>query len=150
MPRGTTHIVVAACAGGVTANVRAASLKPRERALETAGGALFGGWSGTWPDVIEPAELGSHHRGPFHAVGPNAVVWSLWSMQVDGMQSWLRTRADHHSLLAANAQSLGSTLMHTLAEIVLRLLAGAVAGIPVGYLSHIALDAFTPMGVAFT
>ena len=114
MPGRTIHIPIAAGASGVVANICAFHLPTRERVIETAGAAIFGAWSAMLPDKFEPATVGPHHRGPWHAVLPNETVWIWWASQLDVAQDWFRTQADHQATLAAAAQSSVWQLIHGL------------------------------------
>lgn len=147
MPNRAIHVGIGAAAGGATAYWRSQG-RPEDRLLESIGGTLTGAWSGTWADLFEPAYT-PHHRGPAHAIVPNAVVWSIYGGNVAAIQQGLRLRADEYLARSYQTDSTLEFVIDQFLSLICRLLAGAVVGIPAGYLSHVALDALTPMGVGF-
>jgi hypothetical protein len=106
-------------------------------------GALLGA---SFPDVIEPATT-PNHRGPAHAVVPmGAIGFALWNL-ADDWQDWLRAKADEFNYRAALATDGFWKFLFQTAELLLRIVAGAIASFIGGYASHLALDATTPRGL---
>jgi len=145
MPCSKTHGIAGTVAGTAASLYFARQQEPSALALEALGGALAGSWSGCWADHIEPA-FHPHHRGPAHAAIPNALVWYPYFTQISNAQNALRHYSEQFSARAQESSGVLAVLYDILAAL-LRIGTGAVAGIPAGYLSHVALDAFTPFGI---
>lgn len=148
MADAKTHAVIGAAAAGGASLYFAREQQPADQALEFVGGMLSGYWSSSWPDVLEPA-FHPNHRGPAHAAIPNLVVWSAYSSQVESMQEMLRQQSNALAYQAQNSTGIVAVVDAVLAAI-LRILAGAVIGIPAGYVSHVVVDSFTPKGIGAT
>ncbi len=101
---------------------------------ELVGAAAGGAAGGVAPDRLEPA-TGPYHRGPAHSVAAAGFVGTAGMKLADRAANSLRCDAAR----IASADPAGALLLH--------LLAGFARGVPIGYLSHIALDAGTPMSV---
>ena len=65
------------------------------------------------------------------------------------MQEMLREQSNALAYQAQNSTGIVAIVDAVLAAI-LRILAGAVIGVPAGYVSHVAADSFTPKGIAAT
>jgi len=155
MPGRRTHQLVGTATGTVYAAYRAGTQNPRDRLLETAGGAVGGYLGSTFADYLEPA-ISSWHRGPAHSGGTGAMVLLL----VDQLFKWeafCREKAKECAAIpmvpAINPQGTVFVpaqlsplvqLFNTIAELFWRFLAGVPNGFATSYLSHLALDAATP------
>jgi hypothetical protein len=121
-------------------------------------GSTFGGIVGAaGPDTFEPA-VDPNHRGPAHSVAAAALVGrSFYSSFLSEFEDACRDTAEAlaRKREAAVAKFHASTGMDALiaffkaaalllAEIVMAMLAGFPAGVPAGYISHLAADATTP------
>lgn len=96
-----------------------------------AGGALGGRLGSALPDIIEPA-TSPHHRSTGHSLAVGGLVAGKG---VPAVATWKR------DLMRTSPPNDQAARM-------LRLFAGAMAvGAPVGYVSHLALDATTPKGL---
>lgn len=148
MADSRTHAVIGAAAGGGASLYFARKQQPADQALEFVGGMLSGFWSASWPDVLEPA-VHPNHRGPAHAAIPNLVVWSAYSNKALELQEMLRQQSTTLAFQAQNSTGIVA-ILDTVLAVIIRVLAGAVVGIPAGYVSHVAVDSFTPRGIAAT
>jgi len=142
------HATVGGLAGGLSALVSLPEgQEPLHNLAEVVGG-IFGGVLGSrLPDIIEPA-IHSYHRDFFHsvAVGGTLTVGLVQQTVTPGAR--LREFAALAHQRGQQAQSAGeSPLLHQLMEVVFHLAAGAVAGLPAGYVSHLACDATTPRSI---
>lgn len=142
LPGRRVHTSVGAVVGGLTAAARTPVRPPAIPIAEMVGGAIGGYWGGRLPDLIEPA-TSPWHRGPAHSVSLATIL----AKSFDGLDRWegyCRGRAAHHAeqrgLQGADSKE---ALSHMLAEWFWRFLAGLVAGLLSGYISHMALDAIT-------
>jgi membrane-bound metal-dependent hydrolase YbcI (DUF457 family) len=125
----------------------ARELPPREIALEVIGGLFGGRVGGRMPDVFDPPFCPSH-RDFAHSLTAAGILATVAYKKLGEWQTWLRTKADECAAKQAAAEP-GSveSLFWLLAAAALRMLAGFLAGLVGGYLSHIAMDAFTPMSI---
>jgi hypothetical protein len=84
-----------------------------------------------------------------HSLTPAATGAAFWYRDLDDWQNHLRQVADQHAYGRAMSTDLASTTLHALAEWVLRLLSGFLAGFGAGYITHVALDFATPRCLPF-
>lgn len=143
---GKAHKIVGTLAGGGAAAVMARNEEPGAMPLEVFRGMGVGYVGGLAPNVLEPATWGPRHRGPFHSVAASAVMAGTLIKVAPDAQAALRVKSEE---LRARAQSTSGVecalaALGALGAIGCRLLAGAVAGGPAGYASHLALDFTTP------
>jgi hypothetical protein len=146
MPNGKFHQAVGTTAGGAASFIfaRARPNQPiAHTMLETIGGCIAGNLGARAPDVIDPP-TSPRHRGIAHGVVPvGAATFALVGKR-RAIQENLRDRADRRAVARHESTSLIDKLGHLIAEIFLRIAAGAVVGFGAGYLSHLAFDATTP------
>jgi len=143
MPRLRTHVQVAVPAGVVSGWWFSEGQDPAFRILEAAGAGLASAIGGVLPDCID-LPIHSHHRSAAHGIVPAIGLGTIAFQQAGPMQQWLREQAESHAQARAESASVLGEIWHLLCEALLRLLAGAVVGLPTGYASHLALDFFTP------
>lgn len=100
------------------------------------------------PDILEPS-YGPTHRGPAHSLSALALIGKVAYYQLGKRQAAVRRWA-HQCAAKRVACGPGSILAFAwaIAEAALRLMAGLLAGVVAGYVSHVALDALTPSGMA--
>ena len=112
---------------------------------ELAGRLVGGAWGSLLPDIIDPPTYPGH-RGVGHAVVPMAIAALLIIRYAPGFQDALRTQAN---AARARAQQLPADARwpHYLSAITYDFVLGLSTGIPIGYASHLALDATTPVGL---
>ena len=108
-----------------------------QRPLDLA--ELLGCWAGgvlgaRLPDTLEPA-TNPHHRQAAHAVVVTAGAWAILVPKLRDLEGRCRVYAAQMDSVAP-LWALGA-----------RLLAGILRGLLPGYVSHMALDATTPMGL---
>jgi hypothetical protein len=143
MPSRNIHIAVGTPAGLLFAVHKSHGQNDLTRIVE-AGGGLFGGLLGALaPDLIDPP-TSPCHRSVGHGLLPVAACAAAWTLSLNAWQSELRRMADLQRVLAIQCADPVAKLWYALIETVLRLLAGIVAGLLAGYLSHVALDFCTP------
>jgi hypothetical protein len=143
MPRLGTHVQVSVPAGVASGWWFSEGQDPAFRILEAAGAGVGGALGGVLPDCID-LPIHSHHRSGAHGIVPAIGLGTIAFQQAARAQDWLRAQADVHAQARAVATSVVGEIWHLFCEAVLRLLAGAVVGLPTGYASHLALDFFTP------
>jgi len=138
-----THLSVATPIGTVYAACNSLNQSGFSCLVESAGGALGGAFGGILPDLIDPP-VSSLHRSSAHGVVPVSGAAVVWASQLDSWQDALRQQAEDHRWQAAQSDNWIFALGHSAAELLLRLLAGFLAGFGAGYLSHVVLDFGTP------
>ena len=148
MPNRGTHLGAGVITGGGLALCMSRGQNPRNRVIETAGGAVAGGFFGRLPDLLEPANH-PRHRGPAHGALPAASVGIPYARMLSSWQASLRLEAERHAALKEQSQSDAVYYWHAFLEFLLRMLAGALPGTLGGYSSHLVLDAFTPQSLPF-
>jgi len=146
MPGREEHKVAGGLAGGSTALAFAIEQPPLLTVVEVLGGVCGGAYAAGWPDILEPA-LSSHHRDSAHALGPVLLAGKVAFEQASSLQHSLRTQAAVCFQKAEGCSNGLEQLINLALGLVLHFAAGAVPGIPAGYLSHVALDAGTARGV---
>lgn len=143
MPNRPVHILAAAPAGFVYAAHKSFGQNDFPRLLESLGGVVGGAAGGALPDVIDPPES-PWHRSLGHGLVPVGWVGVLWAENLDSWQAQLRRLADYHQKERLLATDAVIAFWHSIVEWALRVLAGFVAGVGAGYLSHVFLDSWTP------
>lgn len=143
---GQTHEQVGGPTGAVAAFVLARKQAPAARIVESLGGYVGGVLGAKLPDIIDPP-TSPHHRSIGHGVVPVGLASHALVNRIPAWQEQLRRNADEHSVAAAQTTGVWDRLLHSLLEFLCRVGAGTLAGIPAGYLSHLALDATTPAGL---
>ena len=140
------HALAGAWRGGV-----AAAFLARDQALapllaEVAGGACAGRLAAALPDIIDPP-TSFRHRSIGHGAAPVAAGIVALVRRLSQIQQQFREEAQHHAGARDQTASCWARLYHVIAEYFLRFVAGAVVGAAAGYVSHLVLDAGTPMGL---
>ncbi|MGH9515394.1 MAG: hypothetical protein ACRD3P_06915 [Terriglobales bacterium] len=126
---------------------------------EMIGGTVGGKGGGLLPDILEPA-ISSWHRETAHcATTAVAVAGAARTVVLDWEKFWREKGQEFHNRAVApkmvpnplqpnmsiSAPSDPWTrLLFTFAELFCHFLAGLANGFAAGYVSHIALDTFTP------
>lgn len=143
MPNRKTHQTVGAISGGIAAIVRSESQPLEHRIVETLAGVLAGIGGGRLPDILDPPTWPGH-RSIGHGMVPSGGGLALVFSKPDELQGAIRSHAEQEAAMRESADTLLAQLWHGFLELMLRLLAGAVVGLPAGYASHLLLDATTP------
>lgn len=144
--RRTHDIAGALLGGGVAAAAALNAGQPLEHViLEALGGALVGVVGARLPDVFEPATT-PFHRSTFHSVGTLIAVGAGTLASEARYADRLRQRATDCEKRAAAAAPFDALLWQLLGALC-RVAAGAVSGLGGGYVSHLACDLMTPMGI---
>lgn len=143
MPNIRTHLSVGGPTGLGFAVVNSFDQKGINVAMEALGGWLGGAAGAILPDAIDPPNH-SWHRGIGHGIAPVGAASTLWAENLSSWQLGLRQAADRHHIQQDWGQDPFAAFGHLLAEWLLRIAAGFVAGFGAGYISHIILDFGTP------
>lgn len=160
MPGYETHKAVGSAVGMMYSAYEAKDQTPLNLIAEVIGGTLGGKAGGVLPDVIEPA-ISSWHRSTAHsATAAGAVAYAARTIVLDWEKFWREKGNEFHnratkmvpSPLQPNVSISVPTdpltqFFFTVAELVCHLLAGLANGFAAGYVSHVALDTFTPRSV---
>ena len=144
MPNKPVHVATSGPAGLICAYMNAPiDATGMNRLLEVAGGACGGALGGLLPDVFDPP-YHPRHRALAHGMLPVLAGASVWGQGLGGWQTSLRQQADTFAVKRRSTVDPFLAALYSFAEMTLRLLCGAVAGLGAGYLTHIALDFTTP------
>ena len=146
MSNRSTHVVVGSTTGLVVAGYLARNERPLAFAVESAGGAIGGTFGSLGPDIAEPA-IHSWHRSTAHSYSAAAAILATSAQVIPRWQDCCRAHAQSHNEARAFATSDAARLFHGFMALLWHVLSGFVAGLPAGYLSHLALDSFTPRGI---
>lgn len=145
MSNRSTHLVAAAMASGGMAMYLNSNDKSPNPILDTIS-ILFGGWIGArLPDLIDPP-TSPRHRSIAHGLVQNVGVQS-WAFQNLKKFRHACFEASTEYEIKAQEDKTFMGFIYQLASLVFKAIAGLYAGILAGYLSHIALDFTTPMGL---
>lgn len=148
MPNRDVHSIAGAL-GGAGYALYMAQVQPGYRMfVEMVGGVLGGIAGGRLPDYID-APTCPRHRAEAHSVAITGVAGRLVSDHLGDWQNALRRQADHYAFMRGNSSQPLEQFLLWIAENACRVLAGAIAGVLAGYVSHLILDAFTPMSLPF-
>ncbi len=146
MSNRRTHLIAGTGAGLSLAGYLARNERPSVLVAEAVGGALGGALGCLGPDIVEPA-VHSWHRSVAHSYATAATIATATVQGVQRWQEYCRACATSHDEAFSQSVTDGERLWHRLMALVWRVLSGFVAGLPAGYLSHLALDACTPRGI---
>jgi hypothetical protein len=143
------HQNIAGPFGGMAAGIAACfypGASPLQIICESAGGYAAARFTGTLPDVIDPANCW-FHRDTGHAVLPVSTVLTGYASCIQPIQQWCRERARAAEVALAAASTLLEACGQLCSAVLWYTAAGTVIGAPVGYAVHIIQDGFTPQGV---
>lgn len=146
MPNKVVHVTVGTGLAGAIALARSADRQPEAGRILEVFGACLGGYVGARvPDLIDSPKLGPRHRGRAHSVLAGTTMIKVCGDELVRLEGRLRSWASELELKKVTAPP-GSALefIYGLAAVACRVLAGFVRGFPVGYISHLVLDAHTP------
>lgn len=148
MPKREVHTLTGVAAGAVYAFHRSKGRPDPQRLAEILGG-MAGSYGGSLaPDLVESARRNPRHRGIFHSEAPAVILIRVKNTTLHKWEGWCRTHADR---LRAEADALPADSFVRLFKRVLAflcdMLAAALGGFIVGYLSHLALDFGSPASV---
>ncbi len=147
MPNRQTHVRVGTLTGCGIAAYRAREQDKLNMLLEAVGGAIGGYFGSRLPDVIEPSSWPGHRQLAHSATAGTAVAFSLYEL-LGKWEELCRSNAEHYR--QENIQDTLNDiekLLCALMELALHIMAGALVGLAVGYLSHLALDGRTRGGL---
>jgi hypothetical protein len=146
MANGAVHVEAGLVVGGAAAFASSADRTGYERLVEVIGGVLAGRAGAMLPDRIDPPTH-PRHRSLGHGVLPNIGIWSYVLSHAHEFQELLRSKAAEQRQARDWAQCWWEKLCCLLLELGYLLLSGGIVGLPAGYVSHLALDSFTPCGL---
>lgn len=149
MPDARTHRGVATLAGVGVGLYAVRNVSTLDAALaRILGSVLAANLAAMVPDVLEPA-VHSRHRKVFHSVA--ALAGTARVSLRPPQRARLGEREAEAVRLKAHRAALApqdpDRLWLWLAEMLQHLFIGAAMGAPVGYLSHLVLDAGSPRGL---
>jgi hypothetical protein len=149
MPRRLTHVVTGNGAAILLTLYNSQGQPEPARIWEVFGGWAGGGLGGRLPDILDPAYRNPCHRGSAHSVVIAATGIKLLNEDLDHLQGRCRRWAEY-CVERHKAAPPGSweALLFFLAEKVCRFLAGFIAGLMVGYVLHLGMDACTDRSLA--
>jgi membrane-bound metal-dependent hydrolase YbcI (DUF457 family) len=156
---GKTHCVAGIASGGLFTFYRARDLPPPDRALEALGGMIGGLIGGKAPDsqYVDPSSLGPNHRRFGHSWAMLGAHIYVADAVISAWEKFCREKADEVARRLANNPAIAGfeRFLLVFQEVAWRVTAGLLAGFIAGYVSHLALDAFTVkslpvFGVDFT
>ena len=144
MPRRKEHINAGMFYGAGFAAISAKNQNSDYPLLETLGGLAGGYFGGQLPDIIEPA-TSPRHRDTAHSVAAGIGIIKMGHDKLVEWQQACRRKANEAQNLK-KVQVSGSLeeLGYILLEMFWLALAGAIAGLLAGYISHLMLDFGTP------
>ena len=147
MPNHNEHLVWGAVAGAGYCLVSSSVVRGREISLpELIGAALSGALTSKLPDILEPATH-PNHRSTFHSKGFLAVTGTVALPWAEKKRQRQHQLADY-ARFQANAPENESDQAYWLRKMVWHeFVAGLLAGLVVGYISHLVADSFTPKGL---
>ena len=143
MPNRSVHAGVGIPVGIGAAAFCARRETPEAMIVEAVGGALGGLAGALLPDVIDPPSH-PNHRGLAHGAVPIGGLAYVSAKNLETMQKQLRAHANRYAFLKQTAVSPGLSVWYGFLEILMRVLAGAIAGFIAAYASHVILDFTTP------
>lgn len=146
MANGRFHRSLGGVAGGGYAAVQARQLDGRQWLFEVLGGIGGGVLGGKLPDMIDPP-TSPRHRSIGHGVIPVTGMTKWVSKNLGAIQEKCRSAATSYETRARQETDQFKAFVFNILAVLLRFLAGAVAGVVAGYLSHIVVDGFTPMSL---
>jgi uncharacterized membrane protein YeaQ/YmgE (transglycosylase-associated protein family) len=138
-----THVSAGIVCGAAAALYMAREQQGGAFVGEVLGGSLGGFVGALLPDKFEPP-IHSWHRSTAHSVAAAGAIASTAMQSVAAWQQLCRNKAVHHEALRASAGDPALQAWHAVMAVVWHVLSGFAAGLPAGYLSHLALDACTP------
>ena len=112
---------------------------------EVLGRIVGGAWGSRGPDLIDPP-TNPNHRGVGHAIVPVLIAFVLIARVMPEWQHALRSQAAAARTQAAALPS-GERWGYQCTASACEFLLGLIIGVPVGYASHLILDATTPAGL---
>jgi hypothetical protein len=151
VPRREQHVRVGAVTGAAAAALAAGASGqgPVAIAIEAAGGGLGGGLGARMPDVVNPPTSPFHRAFAHSACAGSCVVNASAAVILNWQASCRERAAACHEAWNRPDATLLDTVFAAFGELFWRLLSGLLAGFPVGYASHLAMDSLTRAGIRF-
>lgn len=146
MPNGRTHRIAGATIGGVTAACYSREIGGAPLVAELLGGSIGGYLTSGLPDTIDPPTSPSH-RGIGHSAALASLVAKFGKENLAGLQRLLRQEADGFHRLYTETEDTMLRAGYWFLRLGYHFVAGLLAGLIAGFLSHDALDLFSPAGL---
>lgn len=144
MPNRDTHIVFGALGALFYELCNDNGLQGSDKHAHNLGLLLGGAFGGMLPDIFDPA-TSPNHRQFAHGVLPAAAIRALAKQAYHEAYAELLAWAQSAPLPSSGvAGTIGTSGLHRDLRFII---AGFFLGVPRGYISHLALDAFTPRGL---
>ena len=143
------HQAVAGPVGGIAAGIAACTcpgVSPLQIICESAGGYAAARFTGTLPDVIDPANRW-FHRDVGHAILPVSTALAGYASRALAVQQWCREQARAAEISLAATSTPLEACGQVFWAVFWYMAAGTVIGAPVGYAVHVLQDAGTPQSV---
>lgn len=148
MPRRLVHVSTGVLSGAVYSVYRSNGVEPLLRICEVFGAAVGGYVGSRLPDILEPAKSWDHRRLAHSGTAGAVCVAGVYHLGKK-WEDHCRTAAERlREKRRQKAENSGVTYHLTVLECLLHGIVGFLSGLFIGYLSHLALDAFTPSGIA--
>ena len=147
MPNADIHVPIGVASGGVAAIATLPSGASAYQGLIEILGGLVGGLIGAkLPDIFDPA-TSPNHRGVGHGLANALAAGKIYLSKLPAWQSELREAAKRYgSMASAEPEGFKRGLYWAQSTLCL-IAAGLLAGLIVGYASHLVLDFTTPKGL---
>jgi len=137
----------AGTAAGTAAGLLSAErVLPQLRAIYVVSAGFGGRVGGGLPDILEPA-LTPRHRDALHSVAAGVAAGA--TMVAGWRERLLNAATEADARAAAAPEGSWERLSEQVKSILWAALAGLLVGLAAGYLSHLALDAFTASSIPF-
>ena len=142
MPNRREHVRIAELSGGCAAAYAARNQELLAMLAEVLGGYLAGRFGGKLPDIIDPP-TSPNHRSIGHGVLPNGIaVAKLYNFAIE-LQQDVRQWAAEAKQRAERTDDPAERLIEFGLYLLLHMVAGAIAGLPAGHISHLLADSMT-------
>lgn len=140
MPNRPVHDVIGGISGGVDSLRLAAASTTPYPSTEVIAGIVGGVLGSRFPDIVDPP-TSPNHRGAAHSILAGAAALSVPISEWQG--ACRRLAAEHEHRMLAKQEGSFDRFVQQIAVWFWHFLAGLIAGIRAGYVSHLALDATT-------
>ena len=143
MPNADLHKAAGALAGLCFSLYKSTDQKTFWEAL---GGSIGGYIGGQLPDIIDPP-ISPRHRSIGHGIAPIGTIAAWYFNQLDGWQEFWRNHAANAQTTQQEENNPFNQFRCYALGALYHFVAGILAGFGAGYVSHLAMDLFTPAGL---
>ena len=142
MPNRKEHLDLGGLSGGCAAGYGARDQELLAMLAEIFGGYLLGRVGAKLPDVIDPPTC-PNHRSIGHGVIPNGIAFSNLHEFAVELRRDVRKWAAEAKQRARQTEDPVEQLIEYGLYLLLHMVAGAIAGLPAGHISHLLADSVT-------